>query len=123
LKLVALDGLFAVCRLEPGAPVPEWAAAGAFSSITRSRDELSVVCAQQALPPEVRREPEWRCLRVAGTLPFSAVGVMASLTAPLAAARIGIFVISTFDTDYLLVKALDYEKTVSALRQAGHSVE
>src|SRR6516164_5669744 len=115
LTLVVVDGVFAVCRLEPGAPIPIWSTADDFFSITRTADELSVVCRQDAVPDGINCERGWRCLRVAGTIPFSVVGVLASLTAPLADAGISVFAISTFDTDYLLVKTEDMGRAVDVL--------
>lgn len=123
LTLLLLPDLFAVCRLTPDAPVPAWAATGGFFSITRTADELSIVCRQDAVPKEVKSERGWRCLRVAGTIDFALVGVLASLLTPLAEAGIGVFAISTFDTDYLLVKANDLDRAVVALREAGNKVE
>lgn len=123
LALIVVDGIFAVCRLEPDAPMPPWATAGNYFSITRTADELSVVCPQEVVPEGVKCERGWRCLRVAGTVPFSVVGVLASLTVPLAEAGISVFAISTFDTDYLLVKAEDLAAAVEALRGQGHSVQ
>jgi hypothetical protein len=120
--LLLLDGTFAVCRLAGDASIPPWATAGVFSSITRTTDELSVVCAEEAVPEGFACERGWRCLRVAGTIPFSVVGLLASLTAPLANAEIGVFPISTFDTDYLLVKDKDLPAALDALRRAGHVV-
>jgi hypothetical protein len=120
--LLMVDGAFAVCRLSGDAPIPPWASAGPFVSITRTADELSVVCRQDAVPDGVVCERGWRCLRVAGAMPLSAVGVLAALTAPLAEAGVCVFAVSTFDTDYLLVREADTEKAVTALRQAGHSV-
>jgi hypothetical protein len=122
LTLILVDGTFAVCRLEPAAPIPSWATAGDFFSITRTAEELSVVCREEAVPEGIPVERGWRCLRVAGTLPFSVVGVVASLTAPLAEAGISIFTISTFDTDYLLVKEKDLAAAVEALCGQGHDV-
>ncbi len=122
LTLIVLDGNFAVCRLEPGAPIPPWATAGDLFSITRTADELSVVCHQDAVPEGIPCERGWRCIRVAGTIPFSVVGVLASLTAPLAEAGISVFAISTFDTDYLLVKAEDIETAIDILRRRGHTI-
>ena len=78
-----VEGTYAVCQLEPDAPWPDWAAGGRFTSITRTADEVSVVCGQAAVPPGVGCESGWRCLRVAGTLDFSAVGVLAGLVGPL----------------------------------------
>ena len=122
LNLTVVDGIFAVCRLGAEAPIPSWATAGSFFSITRTADELSVVCGQDAVPEGVVGERGWRCLRVAGTMPFSVVGVLASLAAPLAEAGISVFAVSTFDTDYLLVKEKDFEAALDALRQRGHGI-
>ena len=91
-------------------------------SLTRTADELSVVCPQSAVPAGVQAERDWRCLRVAGALPFSAVGILSSLVTPLAAAGISVFALSTFDTDYLLVKEKDLEKAAAALTQHGHTL-
>jgi len=123
LTLIVVDGLFAVCRLEPADSVPRWATAGEFFSITRTADELSIVCRQDAVPEGILCERGWRCWRVAGTIPFSLVGVLASLTAPLAEAGISVFAISTFDTDYLLVKAEDLGRAVDLLRWQGHTIQ
>jgi hypothetical protein len=123
LTLIVVDGNFAVCRLEPGAPIPPWATAGDLFSITGTADELSVVCRQDAVPDGINCERGWRCLRVAGSIPFSVVGVLASLTAPLAEAGISVFAISTFDTDYLLVRAQDLERVVDILRRRGHTIQ
>jgi hypothetical protein len=122
LNLSVVDGIFAVCKLSADATIPAWATAGHFFSITRTADELSVVCRQGAVPDGIKCERGWRCLRVAGTIPFSVVGVLASLTAPLAEAGISVFAISTFDTDYLLVKAKDLERAVDVLRRRGHTI-
>jgi hypothetical protein len=122
MTLQILPDRFAVCKLPPAAPIPDWACAGQFYSITRTCDELSIVCPEAALPEALPGERGWRCLRVAGAIEFSVVGVVASLVAPLADAGISVFVMSTFDTDYLLVKELNFENAVAALRQAGHHV-
>ncbi|VTR97660.1 aminoglycoside acetyltransferase : Sortase-like acyltransferase OS=Singulisphaera acidiphila (strain ATCC BAA-1392 / DSM 18658 / VKM B-2454 / MOB10) GN=Sinac_6048 PE=4 SV=1: Acetyltransf_1: ACT_7 [Gemmata massiliana] len=124
LTLLALAGTFAVCKLPVGCAIPEWAttAKGLFS-ITRTADELSIVCAEAAVPEDVQCERDRRCLRVAGAMPFALVGVLAVLTAPLASAGVSVFAVSTFDTDYLLLKARDFENAIRALRAAGHVVE
>src|SRR5262245_7244439 len=111
-----LPGNFAVCRLEPGAAIPTWATAGSVFSITRTPVELSIVCEQSVVPDGVRCERGWRCFALAGPIPFATVGVLASLVTPLADAGISVFAISTFDTDYLLVKEKDVERAVAALR-------
>src|SRR5438552_4165720 len=121
--LTLLPGTFAVSRLEPSAAVPGWATTGSFFSVTRTTDELSVVCDQSVVPDDVHCERDWRCLKLAGPIPFSTVGVLASLVQPLADADISVFAISTFDTDYVLVKEKDLGKATTALHQAGHKVE
>jgi putative acetyltransferase len=120
--LRVMEGTFAICKLAGDAVIPAWATAGPFVSITRTAEEQSIVCRQDGIPQGIVCERGWRCLRVAGTLPFSAVGVLASLSSPLAEARCSVFAISTFDTDYLLVKETDWEKAVAALERAGHSI-
>jgi hypothetical protein len=122
LRLLGLAGTFAICKLPPDAPVPPWAMGGELFSVTRTPDELSLVCRQEAVPEGVVCERGWRCLRVAGSMPFTLVGVLAALTAPLAQAGVSVFALSTFDTDYLLVKDVEFERAVSALRAAGHVV-
>jgi hypothetical protein len=123
LRLLPIEGSFAVCRLPAGSAIPEWATRGSLSSVTRTPDELSVVCEATAVPEGVTCERGWRCLRVAGAMPFTLVGVLAALTTPVAAAGVGVFALSTFDTDYLLVKEGDFARAVAALRAAGHAVE
>lgn len=122
LRLLSVEGRFAVCKLPGGTAVPAWATGGSVWSVTRTADELSVVCDEDAVPAGVTCERGWRCLRVAGSMPFTLVGVLASLTAPLARAGVGVFVISTFDTDYLLLKDGDFTKAIAALR-AGQAAE
>jgi uncharacterized protein len=123
LSLSLLPETLAVCRLAPDAEVPAWAWTGEPASVTRTRDELSIVCRMDAVPREVRAEGGWRCLRVQGPLDFALTGILSALTAPLAAAGIALFAVSTFDTDYLLVKAETLDRATEALRRAGHRVE
>jgi GNAT superfamily N-acetyltransferase len=122
LHFIRVPGRFAVCRLDARAPIPIWAAGDGFFSITRTADELCIVCRESDVPDGVQCERGWRCLRVAGTIPFTAVGVLASLTVPLAEARVGVFALSTFDTDYLLVKEVDLPAAIVALGRRGHTV-
>jgi uncharacterized protein len=123
LTLSLLDEVFAVCRLDADSPVPDWAMAGGIFSITRTADELSIVCPQNQVPQETKSEREWRCLKVQGPLDFSLTGALASLAAPLAQARISIFVFSTFDTDYLMVKQSNLQQAIRALVDAGHKAQ
>jgi hypothetical protein len=120
LTLEVLPGSFAVCRLEAEAAVPEWAS-GRFVSVTRTDGELSVVCAEGSVPASVRAEGGWRCLRVRGPLGFGMTGILASLASPLASSGVSIFVVSTYDTDYLMVQERDLDRARDALERAGHS--
>jgi hypothetical protein len=122
LRLELLVGTYAVCRLDPGAPPPAWAEGGPFASVTRTDAELSVVCAQDAVPAGVQAERGWRGLRVAGPLGFGMTGILASLAGPLAASGVSIFVVSTYETDYLMVQERDLDRALHALAQAGHEV-
>lgn len=112
---------FAVCRLDADEPLPDWVR-GQFWSVTRTPNELSIVCLESSVPDSVKRECQWRCLHVVGPLEFSTVGIVASLTGTLAAANVSVFVISTFDTDCILVKAFDLAVAVASLRSDGHTV-
>ena len=122
LSLHLLPGNLAVCRLAPDSPVPDWAMHGPFYSVTRTADEISVVCSEGAVPEGARAERGWRPLKVEGPLDFAMTGVLAGLTKPLAEAGISVFVVSTYDTDYLLVRNRDIASTVAALHAAGHNV-
>lgn len=113
MRLEILRGEFAIKKLEASAPIPVWAT-GEFVSITRTREELSIVCEAPG--------GEWRCLKVEGPLDFSLVGILASLAEPLAKAGISIFAISTFNTDHILVNAANLDRAVEALRAAGHTI-
>lgn len=115
-----MPGSFAICRLAPNAAVPDWALRGAFFSITSTSDELSIVCQQTQVPPELRHDRDWACLKLQGPFPFSETGILTSFVLPLSERAIPLFAISTFDTDYVLVKQAWVEKAVAALREAGH---
>ena len=123
LDLAVVEGRLAVCRLEAASDIPAWADdARAFSCITRTPDELSIVCAVDAVPDGVPMEGPWRAFKVRGPLVMTLIGVVAAMANPLADAGIAIFAISTFDTDYILVHEPDFEAARSALTAAGHTV-
>lgn len=121
-ELLLLREELAVCRLEGSSPIPEWAVGHPFFSITRTADEVSIVCPVEAVPPHVQAERGWRCFKVRGPLDFAQVGVLLSLAEPLARGRVSIFALSTYDTDYLLVRTKDLDRAVEALRASGHTV-
>ena len=123
MKLHTLDELYAIVRLEPDAELPDWVRGGHFWSATRSESELSIVCCEDDVPTNASAERGWCALELAGPLDFSLTGVVAALVSPLAEAAVPIFVISTFETDYLFVRERDLERSVDALAEAGHSVD
>lgn len=118
-RLQIMPQRLAVARLDPAADLPAWLPRDGFLSITRTSDELSIVVDEQALPGRVTAETGWRMLKVLGPLDFSLVGVLASLANPLAAAGVSIFAISTYDTDYLLVREAQFPLALAALAEAG----
>lgn len=122
LKLKKLDVRMAVCRLEPSSGVPGWATGAEFFSVMRTTDELSVVCPEEDVHDGVRSEVGWIVLALEGPFEFSEVGVLASVAAPLAEAGVSIFALSTYDTDYVLVKEEVVERAISALVERGHEV-
>jgi hypothetical protein len=122
LNLTIAPGLLAICRLDHDAPVPGWAQRPAFFSITRTARELSIVCAQGAVPAGVLHRGGWRCLHVEGPLDFALTGILESLAAPPARAEISVFAISTHDTDLILVQDSDLGRAREALEDAGHRV-
>jgi uncharacterized protein len=123
LKLQVLPSRFAVCRLAPGAAIPYWVAGKAeFVSITRTSAELSVVCPEWSVPAATQCGRGWRALQVAGPLDFSLTGILVSVARPLAEAGVSIFAVSTYDTDYVLVREECLDRAIDALSAAGHSV-
>jgi hypothetical protein len=122
LKFSVIPGEFAVSWLAPGDPIPRWADAGPFVSITRNRDELSIVCLASNVPEDVKSERGWACLKLLGPFPFQETGILAAFLDPCAKAGIPIFAMSTFDTDYVLVKDEDQPRALAALTNAGHEL-
>ena len=123
LTLSVLPETLAVCRLGPGDPMPDWAlATNSFLSLTRTSDELSVVCPESCVPDGIRCEGDWRALKIDGPLDFAETGILASLATPLADAGVSVFAVSTFDTDYLLVKQAALDRVRSVLSEAGHRI-
>ena len=120
LRFSRIQGSFAICRLTPGAALPAWASRGAFFSITSTAEEFSVVCPQTQVPTEIVHEGGWTCLKLQGPFPFSETGILTSFVQPLSERAIPLFAISTFDTDYVLVKQGWVDQAVAALREAGH---
>ena len=124
MKLKILYPTFSIVKLSPTETIPSWATTCDVFSITRTKEELSIVCPSECLPmnKELKDvENDWKCIKVEGVLDFGLTGILASLANPLAENRISIFAISTFNTDYLLVKSHSIEKARLVLENEGHS--
>lgn len=122
LKFRWLPGIYAIVRLAPNATVPDWATRGEFTSITRTAEELSIVCAADNLPSEVHSSHHWICLKLEGPFPFELTGVLLSFIEPLSRNDIPIFAISTYDTDYVLIQEDHMGNVMDILREAGHEL-
>jgi hypothetical protein len=120
LKYRILPDRLAVCQLAAGTRVPEWALGGGFSCVVGTEDEVSMVCEERQVVDGVRAEKGWVGLKLEGPFPFTMTGVLASFLQPLAEAGIPIFAVSTFNTDYVLIKCEHLERAQKALSQAGH---
>ncbi len=120
--ITILKEIFGIARLDKNSPIPEWAKKGSFYSITNTSDELSIVCEKTNIPEDVKISNNWKIFKIEGPFDFSLVGIMAHLSTVLADGGVSIFTISTFDTDYILVKEENLEKATELLRKAGHIV-
>ncbi|GAB3124463.1 ACT domain-containing protein [Novispirillum itersonii] len=117
------DGLYAVAQLPPDAPFPGWITGPGMVTLTRADDELSVVCRQDRIPADgVRVDRDWCCLKLLGPFAFNETGIVLSVIRPLSENGLGIFVVPTFNGDFLLVKAADLPVAETLLTQAGHTV-
>jgi hypothetical protein len=123
LDLRLMEGRFSVCRLPPREEVPAWATRGPFASVTQTPDEISVVCPEGTVPDGTTCEAGWRIFQIEGVLEFGLTGILASVAGPLAEAGVSLFALSTFNTDYVMVKEESVEKAVRALAAAGHRVK
>ncbi len=120
LRFSRVKGTFAVYRLPADAAVPALSVQGQFFSVTHTAEELSIVCLRENVPAGLPVSIPWACLKLHGPFPFELTGVLASILNPLAEAGIGIFAVSTFDTDYILVKEEAAEAAIAAITAAGH---
>lgn len=120
LRFSVVPGSFTVLRLDPDAAVPPGVLVPPFHSVTRTPAELSIVCPDGAVPDGARAERGWAILALQGPFPFELTGILASVLVPLAKAGVGIFALSTFDTDWVLVKRERLDEALAALAAAGH---
>lgn len=120
MNLKVIEGHFSVCRLNADSPFPDWALLSSFYSISKSADELSVVCESKYVSDkDIKEESGWSLIKVIGPLDFSLTGILASLANPLAEAELSLFAISTFETDYLMVKKINLLKAIQVLEKNG----
>jgi len=122
LSLSLLPERLAVCRLRPNEVIPQWVFSTSFWSVTRTDEELSLILPEKLVPSSWKVKKGWRCLKVHGPLDFSITGIIASLSTPLAEAGVSILAISTYDTDYLLVRSGDVDRAKEILIEHGHRI-
>jgi uncharacterized protein len=122
LVMKLINGNYGVCRLDKDDKIPEWAYEGGLFSITKTEEELSILCLQESIPTGVKFEGDWRILKIEGPLDFSLVGILSKISGILALHNISIFAISTYDTDYILVKENNINTAVKALRGQGYEI-
>jgi hypothetical protein len=123
LKLSLLKDKYGICSLPATTPIPDWALKESLISITRTKEELTIVCRQDLIPSQIQCDPNWRCFRIDGAFDLNQTGVISSISSPLANAGISIYVISTYNTDYFLVKEENVNQTISVLSSSAHSIK
>lgn len=123
MELITLPKLFGICKLEPDATLPDWLSQNEFTSVTWTSEEISIVSDESIIPEWIECDRGWRCFKVKGPLDFSLTGVLESLALPLAKAGISIFAVSTYNTDYLMVKETRFKEAKRVLMQAEHHVK
>ncbi|MEN3111207.1 GFA family protein [Uliginosibacterium paludis] len=120
VRLRELAGDYGIARLDPGAAVPDWAGGAGFLSVSRSADELSITCRQEHIPSSCTASRDWACLQLVGPFAFDETGIVLAVIEPLSRAAIGIFIVSTYDGDHLLLPRSELARARALLRQAGH---
>lgn len=122
LYLSALKGSFSICKLDPASDIPSWAWDGNFYSITRTTDELSIICDRRNIPENINCEHNWRVLVIEGPFEFEEIGILHSITKSLAEADLSLLTVSTYNTDYILIKEDHYDEATKSLERAGHII-
>ena len=120
LVLSVLEETFSIHRLAPDASFPEAVSECDFYSLSKTTDELSLVCPEHIAVKSEKSNPDWKCLKVAGPLDFELTGILAGITDVLAKEKLSVFAISTFDTDYILIKKQGLTAAISALQRVGY---
>ena len=122
LQLSLLKDKYGICTLPNTAPIPDWALTQSLASITRTEKELTIVCRLEILPSQYQSDLNWRCFKIDGSFDLNQIGVISSISSPLADAGISIYVISTYDTDYFLIQEHNLKQTISTLSDIGHNI-
>ncbi|CDZ63324.1 GATS-like protein 1 [Neorhizobium galegae bv. orientalis] len=122
ITLRELAGSYAIARLGAADPIPAWADGDGFVSISRTEDELSIACREERVPSDIKRDGGWTCYKFQGPFAFDETGIVLSVIRPLSENGIGIFVVSTFDGDHLLIKTADKPTSRELLQTAGHTL-
>ncbi len=123
LQLSLLKDKYGIRTLPNTAPIPDWALTQSLASITRTEKELTIVCRLEILPSQYQSGLNWRCFKIDGSFDLNQIGVISSISSPLADAGISIYVISTYDTDYFLIQEQNLEQAISVLSNSGHSIK
>lgn len=122
LSMKLLKDKYGVCRLDKSDLIPEWSQNSDFFSITRTADELSIVCTDTCIPDDIKCEKDWRILKALGPLDFSLIGILSKISTILAQNGISIFAVSTYDTDYILIKDKDINNAIDALSKENYEI-
>jgi hypothetical protein len=122
LRVSVLPERLAICRLDASAAVPPWAEQGTFVSVTRTREELTVICPENHITPDIEASRGWRAFKLEGPFDLELVGLLVSVAAPLAQAAVSILPLGTYETDYVLVRQTQLESAIRALRFSGIEV-
>ena len=122
LQLSLLDEMYGICVFPNNAPIPEWVVTASLCSITRTKKELTIVCPQNIIPDEIEHDRNWRCFRIDGSFDLNQIGIISSLAVFLAQAGISMLVVSSYDTDYILVKEEKVEQAIAVLSDNGHLI-
>ena len=121
--LSTIQDRFAICQLAPHSSIPEWAYSSGFFSITRTDEEISIICPEVNVPENIISNYGWRVFKIEGQFNFDEIGVLNSITTPLAKAQISLLTISTYNTDYILIQESYYDQARLILKSAGHQIE
>jgi uncharacterized protein len=122
LTLKILKDRYSVCRLNKNDEIPKWIFDEEFFSITRTDDELSIVCLQDKIKEDIKCEKDWKVLKIEGPLDFSLVGILSRISTLMANNGISIFAISTYDTDYILIKEESINKVIEVLENNNYNI-